>query len=144
MSLMTPKQVANLQHHPDRTVKRLVATALKALERCDELDRENRRLQEEQAVKEIERPPILIIADHKGGILVKAERYQPVKVVPIHEADSRNQDEEDDDARARTPLSHRHLWDSKTIATGHTGLDRFRRACGEAVLSASELLHEME
>jgi hypothetical protein len=144
MSQMTPKQVANLQHHPDRTVKRLVATALKAMERCDELDRENRRLQEEKAATELEKPPILILADHKGEILVKSERYQPVKVVPIHEADSRNPDEEDDDARKRTPLSHRHLWDCKTIATGHTGLDRYRRAVGEAVLSASELLHEME
>jgi hypothetical protein len=136
MSQMTPKQVANLQHHPDRTVKRLVATALKAMERCDELDRENRRLQEEKAATELEKPPILILADHKGEILVKSERYQPVKVVPIHEADSRNPDEEDDDAR--------NLWDCKTIATGHTGLDRYRRAVGEAVLSASELLHEME
>jgi hypothetical protein len=133
----TLKQVANLQHHPDRTVKRLVETALKALKRCEELTEENRTLS-------LEKPPILILADHKGGILVKAERYQPVKVVPIHEADSRNPDEEDDDARKRTPLSHKHLWDAKTIATGHTGLDRYRRACGEAVLSASELLHEME
>jgi hypothetical protein len=144
MNPMTPKQVAGLTHHPDRTVKRLVATALKAMERCDELAAENRRLQEEKAAEEVEKPPILILADHKGGIEVKAEVYHRVKVIPIHEADSRNPDEEDDDARKRTPLSHKHLWDAKTIATGHTGLDRYRRAVGEAVLSASELLHEME
>jgi hypothetical protein len=137
MTPLTPKQVANLQHHPDAMVRRLVLTAMNALKRCEELTEENRTLS-------LEKPPILILADHKGGILVKAERYQPVKVMSIHEADSRNPDEEDDDARKRTPLSHKHLWDCKTIATGHTGLDRYRRACGEAVLSASELLHEME
>jgi hypothetical protein len=49
----TLKQVEGLRHSPDKLVQRLVATALKAMERCDELAAENRRLQEEKAAEEM-------------------------------------------------------------------------------------------
>lgn len=144
MAPFTPKQVEGLQHSPDKIVRRLVLTAMKAMERCDELDRENRRLQEEKAAQELERAPILILADHRGGIEVKAECYQPVKVVPIHEADSRNPDDEDDDARRRTPLSHQHLWDCKTIARGNIGVDKYRRFWIDATVATLKATREVD
>lgn len=132
---LTPKQVEGLRHYPDKMVQRLVTTALKAMQRCDELAKDNERLAEEKTAEDLSKTPILILADHKGGIVVKAESYQPVKVIPIHEADSRNPDEEDDNARARTPQSHQHLWDCKTIARGNVGLDKYRRFWVDATVA---------
>jgi hypothetical protein len=125
MTPLTPKQVANLQHHPDAMVRRLVLTAMNALKRCEELTEENRTLS-------LEKPPILILADHKGCIEVKAERYQPVKVVSVNESNDRNPDTADDEARGKTPLAFRHLWDCKTIARGNVGVDRYKRSWIEA------------
>jgi hypothetical protein len=133
---LTLKQVEGFFHAPDKRVQKLAHTAAQAIEQRDEALKQLRDAQEKLAAVELERQPILILADHKGCIEVRAKDYQPVKIVPIHESDDRNPDAEDDEARRRTPIAFKDLWDCKSIATGHTGLDRYRRLWGESLLEA--------
>jgi hypothetical protein len=130
------KQVTGYLHAPNVSIQRLALTAIQAIEQRDEALKQLRDAQEKLAAVELERQPILILADHKGCIEVKAKEYQPIRIIPVHESDDRNPDAEDDEARNRTPVTHRDLWDCKSIATGHTGLDRYRRLWGESLLEA--------
>jgi hypothetical protein len=131
---LTLKQVSGFFHAPDKRVQKLAHTAAQAIEQRDEALKQLRDAQEKLAAVELERQPILILADHKGGITVKAAQYQSVKIIPVHESDSGDPNYENIDARLRTPMSHERLWDCKTIAIGHTGLDRYRRFWGESLL----------
>jgi hypothetical protein len=133
---LTLRQVRGYEHAPNVSIQRLALTAIQAIEQRDEALKQLRDAQEKLAAVELDRQPILILADHKGGIEVRAKEYQPIRIIPIHESDDRNPAAEDDEARNRTPVTHRDLWDVKSIATGHTGLDRYRRLWGESLLEA--------
>jgi hypothetical protein len=132
---LTLRQAEGYLHAPNVSIQRLALTAVQAIEQRDEAQRLLRDAQERLAGVELEKQPILILADHRGGIVVRAKDHQPVRIIPVHESEDRNPDTEDDDARNRTPLSHKDLWDCKPIATGHTGLDRYRRFWGEVQLA---------
>lgn len=113
---MDAKQVAGLLKAPQKVVRDLAQTALRALERVDNLEQELRRAQESHAALSSEKLPVVIVLDRDGWIEVYSVSGLPVKIV--NRPDTGN--EEWEYITKRVPMWMRFVLEEKPIARGTT------------------------
>lgn len=140
--MMSMKQLAGFQHAPNRTVKRLALTAIALTERCEELARKLREVEEQRASEQLAKEGrLLVVVDHHGSIEIKAESYQEVFIATMHDLGDPITSE--DVARAKTPWRFKRLWDAKTIKVGAPAMDKYRLAWAEQELGVNLAFTEL-
>jgi hypothetical protein len=117
---LTLRQLEGFQHAPNRTVKRLALTAIALTERCEELARKLREVEEQRASEQLERDGRLLVVLHRDGYVeVYSSAWQPVVIANMPSLGPGSEEEAEGYMLKRLPLPYRQLYsEGKRILAG--------------------------